>query len=146
MKRPVRRAARAFTLMEILVVIALIAGIATLVMTNIGGIFGSASADLEKTKVREGFETPLFSYRMNVGTYPSTEEGLKALLVAPDGKADRWKGPYVKGEKSLVDGFGKPYGYRFPGTHNPSGYDLWSNGPDQQEGTADDIGNWEPAK
>src|SRR6218665_1024806 len=120
-----RRLARGFTLMEILVVIALIAGIASLVVMNLGGIFGGATADLEKTKVKDGFDTPLFSYRMNIGSYPTTEEGLRALLVAPEGKADKWKGPYLKDEKALTDGFGKPYGYKFPGTHNPTKYDLW---------------------
>ncbi len=123
-------------------VIALIAGIASLVVMNLGGIFGSASADLEKTKVSDGFDTPLFSYRMNLGSYPTTEEGLKALLIAPEGKADRWKGPYLKDDKALTDGFSHPYGYKFPGTHNPSKYDLWSFGPDGVDGTADDIGNW----
>lgn len=136
------RRARGFTLMEILVVIALIGGIVALVVSSLGNIFAGSSADLEKTKVTSGFETALFPYRMNVGTYPSTEEGLKALLVAPEGKADRWKGPYLKDDKALVDSFGKPYGYRFPSAKNPGKYDLWSFGPDGQDGTADDITNW----
>lgn len=142
MKRTSHRRPRGFTLMEILVVIALIGGIVALVVTNLGSIFGSASSDLEKTKVTSGFDTALFQYRLHMGSFPSTDDGLKALVVCPDGKADRWKGPYVKDEKALTDGFGKPYGYRSPGVKNPGKYDLWSFGPDGQDGTADDIGNW----
>ncbi len=136
------RPARGFTLMEILVVIALIGGIVALVVTNLGSIFGGASADLERTKVTQGFDTALFQYRLHVGAYPSSDEGLRALIAPPEGKADRWKGPYVKDEKALTDGFGKPYAYKYPGVKNAGKYDLWSFGPDQQDGTADDIGNW----
>lgn len=132
--------------MEILIVIALLGGIIALVVVQFGDVLSKGSSDLEKIKVTQSFDTALLQYRMNVGSYPSTEEGLKALLVAPDGKADRWKGPYIKGEKDLVDSFRNPYHYAYPGTHNTTRYDLWSNGPDGQEGTADDIGNWEPSK
>ena len=131
-----------FTLMEILIVIALLGGIIAIVVVNLGDTFSRSSADIEKIKITQSFDTALIQYRMNVGSYPTTEEGLKALLVAPDGKADRWRGPYLKDEKALIDSYGKPYAYRYPGTHNPTKYDLWSFGPDGQDGTADDIGNW----
>ena len=140
------RARRAFTLMEILIVIALLGGILALVATNLIGTFDKSSADIEKLKVTQSFSSALMQYKLNVGAYPSTEEGLKALLVAPEGKADNWKGPYINGEKDLVDSFKAPYGYRYPGVNNPSKYDLWSKGPDGQDGTADDIGNWEAGK
>ena len=135
-------ARRAFTLLEIMIVIALLGGIIAIVASNLEGTFGRASAELEKTKVTQSFDTALLQYRMNVGSYPSSDDGLKSLLVAPDGKADRWKGPYLKDDKALVDGYGNAYGYRFPGTRNPAKYDLWSFGPDGKDGTADDIGNW----
>lgn len=138
--RPARK--RAFTLMEILIVIALLGGIIAIVVVNLGDTFGRASADIERTKVTQSFDTALLQYRMNVGSYPSSEDGLKALLVAPEGRADRWKGPYLKDEKTLVDSFGNPYAYRFPGVRNANKYDLWSFGPDGKDGTADDIGNW----
>ena len=128
--------------MEVLIVIALLGGIIAIVATNLDTTFGRASADIEKTKVTQSFDTALLQYRMNVGTYPSSDEGLKALLIAPDGKSTRWKGPYLKDEKTLIDTYGNPYGYRNPGSHNPTKYDLWSMGPDGKEGTADDIGNW----
>jgi len=85
-----------------------------------------------------------------MGAYPSTSEGLQALITVPAGNADRWRGPYimVKGDqnKILLDPWGNPYQYRYPGIHNTTGYDLWSKGPDGRDGTADDIGNWPEAK
>lgn len=139
-----RRAARGFTLMEILVVIALIGGILALVVVNFQDILGSNQADLEKKKVSANgsFDLPLQIYRSSVGSYPTTEEGLNALLVAPSGKETRWKPTGLKDESVLTDSFGHPYHYAFPGTHNPTRYDLWSTGPDGQDGTPDDIGNW----
>lgn len=136
-----KRRARGFTLMEILVVIALIGGILALVVVNFQDILGSNQADLEKKKVKDGFDTPLFIYRSNVGSFPSTEEGLNALLAAPSGKEARWKPTGLKPD-ALTDSFGHPYKYAFPGTHNPTRYDLWSTGPDGVDGTPDDIGNW----
>jgi len=79
-----------------------------------------------------------------VGDYPSTAEGLQALVTAPAGKADRWRGPYVVGDKTKIftDPWGTPYQYRYPGIHNKNKPDVWSKGPDGRNGTADDIGNW----
>jgi len=146
-RKPVRRR-RGFTLMEILIVIALLGGIIAIVVVNLGDTFGGATADIERTKVQANgsFDLALQRYRMNVGTFPTTDEGLQGLLAAPSGKEDRWKGPYVKDEKAIKDSYGQPYRYTFPGTHNTNGYDLWSTGPDQQDGTPDDIGNWTPGK
>ncbi len=87
-------------------------------------------------------KTPLVTYRLQMGAYPSTDEGLQALLAAPTGKADRWRGPYVEGNKIPPDPWGEPYQYKCPGVHNKDGYDLWSKGPDKTDGTDDDIGNW----
>ncbi len=75
-----------------------------------------------------------------MGEYPTSEEGLKALLSPPGGKAATWKGPYL--EAPSIDPWKQPYVYRFPGTHNKDGYDLFSKGADQIADTLDDIGNW----
>ena len=78
-----------------------------------------------------------------MGDYPSTAEGLAALIAAPADKADRWHGPYVENNKKLpLDPWKHDYKYAYPGTHNKDGYDLWSTGPDGVDGTPDDIGNW----
>jgi general secretion pathway protein G len=69
---------------------------------------------------------------------------LAALVTAPNGAADRWKGPYLDsaGGKVPPDPWGQPYEYRFPGVKNPGGYDVYSKGVDHTADTADDIGNW----
>lgn len=135
---------RAFTLFEILAVIALIALVMGLVVGNLDGIMGTGKAKLAKTAVQNSFSSPLLAYKTAVGDYPSTEEGLAILLkVAPD------KGitiPLIENKDKLLDPWNHPYRYRFPGVKRPYGYDLWSDGPDGKEGTADDIGNWDGAE
>jgi general secretion pathway protein G len=139
-----RRFQRGFTLMEILVVIAIIAILATLAISNIGTLFGSAQTQSAQIFVTQTLKTGLTTYRIQVGSYPTTAEGLQALITAPPGKEDKWHGPYVDvtGGKIPLDPWKEPYQYAYPGKHNKTGYDLWSKGPDQTDGTEDDIGNW----
>ena len=141
---PVRASLRAFTLVEILVVVAIIGLLAGLAFNKAGDIFGTSQVSITKVFVRDSFRTTLVRYKMDIGDYPSTAEGLNALLVAPANAGDRWHGPYAElnGNQLPVDPWGEPYQYRYPGTHNKDGYDLFSKGPDKAEGTADDIGNW----
>ena len=80
--------------------------------------------------------TALHAYRLDNGKYPSTEEGLQALVVQPPA-ADNWKGPYVK--QVPKDPWGNPYVYRWPGKQNPSGVDVFSFGPDSRDGGGDDL-------
>ena len=129
-----------FTLIEIVIVIALIGTIFGLVIGNMGGIFSDNQEQLAKAFVTNGIEGPLMSYRLNMGSYPTTSEGLNALLKAPANAGSKWKGPYLK--QDPIDPWQEPYEYKFPGTQNPGGYDLFSKGPDKTAGTADDIGNW----
>jgi general secretion pathway protein G len=139
-----RRARAAFTLLEIMVVLAIIGLLAGLAITNVDKIFGGAKISTAQIFVRQSMKTALTTYRITVGDYPSTEEGLQALFTAPANKADRWRGPYVAEGTSypLLDPWQEPYQYRYPGTHNKTSYDLWSKGPDHADGTDDDIGNW----
>jgi general secretion pathway protein G len=139
-----RRSTRAFTLLEILVVLAIIGLLAGLAVTNLDKLFGGAQTDIARTFVSTSMKMPLTAYRMDMGDYPSTAEGLKALSTVPSNKADRWRGPYVTEGRIPDDPWKEPYQYRYPGTKNKNGYDLWSKGPDKQDGTADDIGNWAP--
>jgi len=85
---------------------------------------------------------PLNAYKINLGSFPTSAEGLEALVREPENKADQWRGPYLNETTLPLDPWKEPYQYRCPGQHNKSGYDLWSKGPDKQDGTADDIGNW----
>ena len=72
-------------------------------------------------------------YRLDIGTYPSTEEGLRALVRKPEGASPRWQGPYLDGALP-VDPWGNHYVYRYPGERNPESFDLYSLGADGQEG------------
>lgn len=137
------RGIRGFTMMELLVVLAILGLLAGLAITNIGGIFGGAQATTAELFVRESMKAPLFTYRMHMGDYPSTTDGLQALFMAPEGKTGKWHGPYITENKIPLDPWGEPYQYAYPGTYNKAAYDLWSKGPDKQSGTEDDIGNWD---
>lgn len=135
---------KAFTLLEILVALAIIGLLAGLAISNSDRIFGQSQEAVARIFVRDSLKTSLVRYKIDVGDYPSTAEGLAPLTAAPANKADRWRGPYVDtpGGRIPADPWGEPYRYRFPGTRNPGGYDLYSLGPDKAEGTSDDIGNW----
>lgn len=142
-RRGARRSRAAFTLLEILVVLAIIGLIATLAISNLTGAFDGAKKDTAEMFVKQVLQLPLQQYSIHVGSYPSTAEGLQALLTPPANKASRWRGPYVKETSGIPeDPWKQPYQYRFPGVKNKNGYDLWSKGPDELDGTADDIGNW----
>ncbi|MDR1010345.1 MAG: type II secretion system major pseudopilin GspG [Opitutaceae bacterium] len=142
-RRITRATTRAFTLIEILVVLAIAGMIVGLAVANFDNLFVSAKIDTTRMFVGSSLKVPLQSYRMHMGDVPSTAEGLQALITAPADRAERWRGPYIEGGKSvLIDPWGNPYRYAYPGTHNKGGYDIWSVGPDKQDGTADDIGNW----
>lgn len=137
------RGARAagYTLMEMILVlgiIALLLGMGTYFMVNVLGDAedGKARADIQ------AIHASLIRYKTGAGIYPTTEQGLEALVKRPStGPAPRaWK-EYLK-EQALIDPWGRPYQYRYPGRHNPDSYDIFSLGRDGQEGTADDVGNW----
>lgn len=140
-----RRRAAGFTLIELLLVMVIIAVLAALVLPRFVGRGEDARVQAANTQVNSLFSVALASYEVDNGAFPSTAQGLEALSVkptsAPEPKA--WKGPYLA--KTVPnDPWGKPYVYRNPGTRNVDGYDLLSVGPDGNEGTEDDIGNWTP--
>lgn len=144
--RQIRRAQSAFTLLEILIVLAIIGLLVGLGVKNADKILGGSQASVASIFVNDTLKTSLVRYRIDMGDYPSTAEGLEALATAPSARAERWKGPYIeaKGNKLPLDPWGETYQYRYPGTQNKAtgGYDLFSKGPDKVEGTEDDIGNW----
>ena len=115
--------------MEILVVVIIIGLLAALVGPKLFGKVSTAKLKAAKAQI-ELFGTALDAFRLDVGRYPTTEEGLAALLVKPSG-ADLWKGPYLPKEIP-VDPWGAAYVYKSPGEHGD--YDLISYGLDKAEG------------
>jgi general secretion pathway protein G len=82
-------------------------------------------------------KTALAIFETDLGRYPTTAEGLQALLTRPSAAGPNWRGPYL--QKPPADMWGHPFVYRFPGTDDPTSYDLFSPGPDGIPGTPDDI-------
>jgi general secretion pathway protein G len=138
MRRHSRR--QGFTLIELLLVIVIIATLAAIVVPQLAGSGEKGRIGAAKGQI-SGFETALDMYEVDCGSYPTTAQGFEALRTAPSPTPKGWKGPYLKKEVPL-DPWGNAYQYRSPGTHNPQGVDIWSNGLDGQEGTADDVMSW----
>lgn len=144
---PLRRSLRrGFTLLEIMIALAILGLLVGLAVTNTESIFGHAQSQTARMFVAEAIKIPLTTYRIQMGDYPSTAEGLQALITPPASKADQWHGPYLQDNKLPLDPWHEPYIYRYPGVKNKTGYDVFSKGPDKTEGTKDDIGNWSEEK
>ena len=124
------RGARGFTLLELLVVIVIIGLLAAYVGPKYFAQLGKSEVTVAKAQI-EAFEKSLDTYRLDVGRYPTTEEGLAALLVAPPAAGTRWNGPYLKKAVPL-DPWGHAYQYRAPGSKGE--YDIVSMGKDGQSG------------
>lgn len=130
-----------FTLIEILVVIAIIALIMSLVGPRVLNYLGESKVKAAKIQI-QSFGSALDLFNLDTGRYPSSAEGLPALVQSP-GTVPAWNGPYLKGGVLPNDPWGKAYVYRSPGQHGP--YDIMSYGSDGQEGgtgTAADITSW----
>ena len=135
-KSDIRNHRSAFTLVEMLLVVTIIGILAALVIPRITGRTEQARITAAYTDIHGGIKTALDTFEVDNGFYP---RNLQDLVTMPQ-NARAWHGPYIDNEP--VDPWSTPYIYYFPGKHNPSSYDLLSAGPDQKEGTDDDIGNW----
>ncbi|MEZ5385140.1 MAG: type II secretion system major pseudopilin GspG [Prosthecobacter sp.] len=131
----------AFTLLEMMVVLLIIALILGSVAVMVQGIEGNAQQVTTDGKIK-ALETALTSYKIANLTYPTQEQGLEALVSRPSSepKPRRWS-PLMKPD-GLTDPWGRKIIYRNPGKRNSGGYDVFSTGPDGLENTDDDIGNW----
>lgn len=128
-----------FTLIELMLVVIIIGALVAMVMPRLTGRGEQARASAAKADIQANIATGLKLYELDNGNFPSTEEGLNALLNKP-AQATNWNGPYL--EKKPIDPWGREYKYKSPGDHR-SDYDLYSLGKDGQEGTTDDVKNWE---
>jgi general secretion pathway protein G len=140
-RRPLRRA---FTLIEILVVIVVIAILATLVAPNVFQHVGTAKATTAKSQI-EMMSSALDAYRLDTGSYPNTAQGLQALQELPTiDPPTNWRGPYLRKAVPL-DPWGHAYVFVSPGEVNVKGFDLLSYGADGKlggEGEDSDVVSW----
>ncbi|MDP2905904.1 MAG: type II secretion system major pseudopilin GspG [Candidatus Omnitrophota bacterium] len=133
----------AFTLIELMIVVIIIAALAAMVLPRLSGRSEEAKIAIAQADISSNIAMALKLYDLDNGNYPATEQGLAALLIKSSSSPVplNWKGPYL--EKKSIDPWKNPYQYKCPGEHNPSTYDLYSLGKDGVEGTADDVKNWE---
>lgn len=136
--RTPRSVARGFTLVELLVVLAIIGTLATLVAPDVLRHVGTSKATAARSQI-EMLGAALETYRLDNDGYPSTAQGLDALRRRPASAPRQWRGPYLPKDVPL-DPWGRPYHFRSPGVANPRGYDLASFGRDGRAGgTGDDA-------
>ena len=135
--------AKGFTLLEIMVVLAILGLLVAVLVKNVTGDLTRGEESAASLFVKTTLTAPLTSFRIDTGDYPTTAQGLQALITKPS-NANGWRGPYYESNdgKLPLDPWKQPYEYRYPGTRNKSGFDLFSKGRDRTEGTEDDIGNW----
>jgi general secretion pathway protein G len=136
-----RGRAAGFTLIELLVVLVILGLLAAFAAPQVLKYLSRAKTDAAKAQV-QNIASILDLYRLEVGSYPSEQQGLDALLEAPP-EEPRWNGPYVKRRDALIDPWGQMYVYRIPGEHGA--FDLYSLGADHSvggEGEDQDVTSW----
>lgn len=135
------RADAGLTLIEVLIVLAIIALFATIAAPQVLRYLGTAKSETARTQVAN-LVSAVELYYLDVGQYPSAETGLSALVDRPANQP-RWRGPYIKKSSALVDPWDRPYRYRRPGEQGD--FDIFSLGRDGEpggEGEDADIRSW----
>jgi len=129
-----------FTLIELMLVMVILATMAAIVLPKFTGRSQQAKITAAGVQIAQ-LEVALDAFEIDVSRYPTTTEGLRALVDKPTSDADGWQQPYLKRDVPK-DPWGNDYVYRYPGQYNENGYDLYSLGPDRKLGGDDDIKNW----
>ena len=149
-KREKREPRGGFTLVEVLIVLAILVMMAAMVMPRFLG--ARKAADVQAARTQIGMlQKALEVYATNVRNYPSTEQGLMALLVKPADLDDTvvWNGPYLNSDSVPRDPWGMDFHYEYPSQHSAADKpDIWSNGPNKVDdgGLGDDIVSWTVAR
>ncbi|MBN1405355.1 MAG: type II secretion system major pseudopilin GspG [Candidatus Omnitrophica bacterium] len=130
---------KGFTLIELMLVVIIIGALVAMVMPRFAGRGESARIAAAKADIRANIATALKMYELDNGNYPTSDEGLNALMNKP-ASATNWNGPYL--ERQPLDPWSREYKYKCPGDHRTSDYDLYSLGKDGTESN-DDVKNWE---
>ncbi len=133
------RQRRGFTLIELMLVVVIIGILLGMVVPRLTGRTEQAKLTAASGDIKMNIKTALDMYELDNGVYPTTEEGLAALLSKPQ-SASNWRGPYL--DNKPKDPWGADYQYRCPSSHGRD-YDLYSYGKNSQEGGGDDVVNWE---
>ena len=131
---------KGFTLIELMIVVIIIAGLAAMVVPRLLGRTDQANRTIAKADISSNIAMALKLYYLDNGKYPTTEQGLAALVSVPSPAPANWSGPYL--ETVPEDPWGNVYKYQCPGAFNKTTYDLYSSGSDGLEATDDDIKNW----
>lgn len=137
----IKRREEGFTLLELLVVLAIMGLLAAIIAPQVLKYLGTSRTQTARVQI-QNVTAALELFRLDVGRYPTPSEGLDALVAAPSTAAG-WNGPYLRKESALHDPWGQPYLYRDPGQHGE--VDVYSLGSDKAEGgtgEAQDVGNW----
>jgi general secretion pathway protein G len=132
---------RGFTLLELMVVLLILALLATIATPQIMKHLGKAKIQTAHIQVR-ALSAAVEFFKLDMGRYPTQQEGLRVLIEPPSGQTP-WDGPYIKTGDSLTDPWSRPYLYRYPGEHGT--FDIYTLGEDGKiggDGEARDIGNW----
>jgi general secretion pathway protein G len=132
---------RGFTLLELMVVMLILALLATIAAPQVMKHLGKAKTQTAKIQV-DALAASVSFFQMDVGRAPTEQEGLKILLERPANEP-KWDGPYIQKSESLIDPWGHPYQYKHPGQHRDIEiYSLGADGREGGEGDARDVGNW----
>jgi general secretion pathway protein G len=131
-----------FTLIELMIVVIIIAALSAMVVPRLSNRSEQAKITVADADINSNIGLALKLYKLDNGRYPTTAQGLKALLSKPSSSPapNNWNGPYLESEP--MDPWKAEYRYKSPGANNATGYDLYSIGPDGIENNADDITNW----
>ena len=140
-----KRSRKGFTLVEIMIVLAILVLLVAMVGPRLLSTQEKADLKITTTQINN-LEQALDFYKVDNRVYPSTEEGLKALLAKPadEARAKSWAGPYLEEDTLPADPWGNQFQYEFPPTKGGTADkpNIWSFGPDGQDATEDDITNW----